>query len=92
MRTFNIKETYVDKDDPWSGILAAAAFAIKSTTNRPKGYSPVQLSFSVILFSWLNIRWIGDYYVREIRHKLIKIISAKMIKELTTTIKSKIKS
>ena len=30
----NIKQTYDDKDDPWSGILAAAAFVKLSTTNR----------------------------------------------------------
>ena len=45
VRTFNIQQTYVDKNYPWTGILAAAAFAIFSTTNRPKGYSPGQLIF-----------------------------------------------
>ena len=30
MRNFDIKGTYVDKDDPWSGILAAAASGILS--------------------------------------------------------------
>ena len=35
--TFNISDqTYVDKKDPWTGILDAAAFAILSTTNRKK--------------------------------------------------------
>ena len=43
VRTFNIKQTYVDKDDPWLGILATAAFAICSTKNRLKGYNPGQL-------------------------------------------------
>ena len=32
--TCNITQTYDDKDDPWSGILDAAAFVILSTTNR----------------------------------------------------------
>ena len=32
--TCNITQTYDDKDDPWSGILAAAAFVIFPTTNR----------------------------------------------------------
>ena len=31
--TCNITKTYDDKDDPWSGILAAAAFVIISTNN-----------------------------------------------------------
>ena len=47
VRTCNITQTYVDKDDPWSGILAAAEFAIFSTTNRFKGYSPGQLLFGL---------------------------------------------
>ena len=45
MGTFNIKETYVEEDDPWSGILAAAAFTICQTTNMLKGYRPHQLVF-----------------------------------------------
>ena len=31
VRTYNIKETYVEKDDSWSGFLSVAAFAIFST-------------------------------------------------------------
>ena len=45
MCTFNIKETYVYKDDPWESILAAAAFVIFLTTNGLKGYIPGQLVF-----------------------------------------------
>ena len=52
VRTFNIQQKYVDKNDPWTGILDAAAFEIRSTTSGQKGYSPVQLIFSVIWFSW----------------------------------------
>ena len=37
--------TYVDKNDPWTGILAAAVFVIRSTTNRQKGQIPGQLIF-----------------------------------------------
>ena len=29
VQTCNIKITYIDKNDPWSGILSAAAFAIR---------------------------------------------------------------
>ena len=43
VRDFNIQHTYVDKNDLWTGILAAAAFEICSTTSRKKVYSPVQL-------------------------------------------------
>ena len=45
MQTFNIYQTYVDKNYPWTGILAEAEFAIFSTTNKLKGYSTVQLVF-----------------------------------------------
>ena len=54
MWTYDIKENYVDKDNPWSGILAAAAFVIFSTLNRLKGYSLGQL-----LFGRDMIRWVG---------------------------------
>ena len=39
VRTFNIYQTYNDEDYPWTGILAAAAFEIFSTTNWQKVYS-----------------------------------------------------
>ena len=42
--TFNISQTYFDKDDSWAGILAASAFTILSK-NRLKGYSPGQFVF-----------------------------------------------
>ena len=45
VRNFNVQQTYVDENDPWKGILAAAAFAIFSRTNGKKGYIPCQLIF-----------------------------------------------
>ena len=46
VRNFNtLAQTYIDKDDPWTSILSAAAFAIRLTANRQKGYSPVKLLF-----------------------------------------------
>ena len=45
VQDFNITQTYVDKDDPWSVILAESAFLIISITNRLKMYSLVQLLF-----------------------------------------------
>ena len=58
-RNYNIKETYVDKDEHWSGILAAAEFAIISTENRLKVYSPGQLVFSreIILPIKYTVDW-----------------------------------
>ena len=46
VRTFNkSNQTYVDENDPWTCILAAAAFVIHSKISRQKGYSPGQLIF-----------------------------------------------
>ena len=45
MQTYNINQHYVDKYDLRSGILAASAFSIISTTNTLKGYSLGQLIF-----------------------------------------------
>ena len=45
MRTYNIKDTYIDKYYPWLGILVAESFKICSTENRLKGYSPGQILF-----------------------------------------------
>ena len=45
VQNFNIQHTYVYENDLWTSILSAAAFAICSTTNRQKFYSPVQFIF-----------------------------------------------
>ena len=45
VHTCNITQTYVDKYDPRSGILAALSFVIRSTRNWLKGYSLGQLIF-----------------------------------------------
>ena len=46
VRICNISnQTYVDEDELWMGILDVSVFAICSTTNSLKGYSPGQLIF-----------------------------------------------
>ena len=45
VQTCNMTQTYIEKDDPWLGILSAAYFAVFSTTNRLKCYSLCQLVF-----------------------------------------------
>ena len=42
---YNITLTYFYEDEPWLVVLAAAEFAIFSTTNRLKGCSTGQLIF-----------------------------------------------
>ena len=57
MQTCNIKQTYVDEDDLWLGILAAELLEIRSTSNRLKVYSLGQLLF-------------GDDMILLIKHKV----------------------
>ena len=45
VQTYNIKYTYVDEGDPWSGILSASVLTMISTENRLKVYSPGKLVF-----------------------------------------------
>ena len=45
MQTYNIKDNYIDKDEPCLVMLAAIEFEFISTENRLKGYSPGQLLF-----------------------------------------------
>ena len=88
VRAFNIKETYVDKNDPWLGILAAEALATYSTTNKLKAYSLFQLVFfrDMILLIKHKLNW--ELIRQQRRRKLIKRISVKILKEFTTTIES----
>ena len=45
VQNFNIStQTYVDKNDPWTEILAAAAFEIYSTTGKNLYSEPIDLS------------------------------------------------
>ena len=58
-RACNNPQTYIDKDDPWLGILDAGAFEFFSTINRLKGYSPGQLVFGrdMSLLIKHNVDW-----------------------------------
>ena len=57
--TCNMNQTYVDEDYPWSGILDAASFVIRSTKNVSKGYSMVQLVFGRYMI--LPIKYMVDW-------------------------------
>ena len=48
VRNFNMTQTNVEEDDPWLIILSEAAFAIISTKNRLKDYSPSNFYLSAI--------------------------------------------
>ena len=45
IRTFELEENYLDKSNPWKGILSATAFAVRSTYHTTLMKSPGQLVF-----------------------------------------------
>ena len=45
VQAYNTKDTYIDNDNPWLGILAPIAFLVCSTKFWFKDYSPFQLVF-----------------------------------------------
>ena len=70
VQTCNITQTYVEKDDPWLGILSAASFSILSTTNRFKVYSLGQLVFGRYMI--LLIKYTVDWeLIRQLKQKQI---------------------
>ena len=92
MHNFNITQTYFGKDDPWLGILAAASYEICSTKNRLKCYSPGQLVFGrdMILLITHTVDW--ELIPQQNQTQINKDNIHKILNELTTTIKSEIKS
>ena len=45
VRTFELETNYLDKEDPWKGLLAATAFAVRSTYHTTLKKTPGQLVF-----------------------------------------------
>ena len=45
IRSFELQENYLDEDDPWKGVLSAAAFAIRPTYHTTSQKTPGQLVF-----------------------------------------------
>ena len=71
LRTFNVNETVLDKDDPWSGILSATAFAIRNTVHTTLASTPAQLVYG--RDSILNITHEANWkLIRKRKQKLIK--------------------
>ena len=68
--TYNLQETYVEESDPWIGILAAYAFAIKCMYHSTKDKSTYQLFF--IQDTNLQINHVADWrYIHQ--RKQVKI-------------------
>ena len=60
IRSFELQENpYLDQDDPWSGILAATAFAVRSTYHTTLRATPGQLVFSRDMI--LNMQYLADW-------------------------------
>ena len=45
LRTYQVNNTKLDLDDPWSGILSAVIFAMRSTVHTTMQATPMQLVF-----------------------------------------------
>ncbi len=65
LRTFRVHDNDgIDTEDPWSGILAAVAFAVRATVHTTSRATPMQLVFG--RDAVLNIRHLADWrYIRE---------------------------
>ena len=59
IRTFELESTYMDKEDPWSGILAATAYAVRSTYHTTLQASPGQLVFGRDMI--FNIKHVANW-------------------------------
>jgi hypothetical protein len=61
----------MDEDDPWSGILAAAAFAVRSTYHTTLAATPGQLEFGRDMI--FNIKHVANWQtINQNKTKLIK--------------------
>jgi hypothetical protein len=87
IRSFQLQDKpYYDPDDPWGGILAAVAFALRSTYHMTLQVTPGQLVFGRDMV--LNVQHLTDWTVIK-AHKQQIICKNNQIKSqndfLTTT-------
>ena len=70
MRTYELEDIYMDPKDPWSGILAATAYAVRSTYHTTLQATPGQLVFGRDMI--FNIKHIANWKsIKERKQKLI---------------------
>ena len=70
IRTFELEDHYLDEDDPWKGILAATAFAVRSTYHTTIQKTPGQLVFGRDMI--LNVRHLANWeYIRQRKQLMI---------------------
>ena len=71
IRTFELETNYLDKDDPWKGILSATAFAVRSTYHTTLKKTPGQLVFGRDMI--FNIKHVANWeYIRQNKQKMIE--------------------
>ena len=70
IRTFEITETDVDENDPWSGLLSAVMFATRATYHTTLKATPMQLVFGrdAILNTTFEANW---KYIKDNKQKRI---------------------
>ena len=72
VHTFDIKNNYLDEDDPWSGVTAATAFATQIMYDTTLQAMAGQLVFGCDMI--LNIPFVADWeYIRLCKQKIIDI-------------------
>ena len=71
IHTFELENNYLDEEDPWTGILSATAFAIRTTYHTTLKKSPGQLVFGRDMI--LNIKHIANWEI--IRHQKQRLIN-----------------
>ena len=64
VQTFDLELNYLDKEDPWKGVLAATAFAVRSTYHTTLKKTPGQLVFGRDMI--FNIQHVANWEL--IRH------------------------
>ena len=70
IRAFDLEANYLDDDNPWRGILAATAFAIRSTYHTTLRKTPGQFVFGCDMI--FNIQHVANWeYIRQNKERLI---------------------
>jgi hypothetical protein len=85
IRSFQLQDKpYYDPDDPWGGILAAVAFALRSTYHMTLQAMPGQLVFGRDMV--LNVQHLTDWTAIKARiweHEIVERGSTKILVILT---------
>ena len=70
IRTFELEDNHPDEDDPWKGILSAAAFAVRATVHTTLQKTPAQLVFGRDMI--LNIKHVANWeHIKQRKQQLI---------------------